>query len=122
MKRLTQITDTWKLAAVAMLLACSSIQVSAAPVILHCTINRNQVITRHDWVIDIGEHKIDGHPVDVKVPTVGGAYNQYFLNDAELGFVTSTGVRHAISRIDGLYRAFGVDGKVIWTGSCDTNN
>jgi hypothetical protein len=49
---------------------------------------------------------------------VGDAYNRYFISDNLIGFSTSTGVRHTISLVDGTYTAYGIDGKVNWTGVC----
>ncbi|HEY8100198.1 MAG TPA: hypothetical protein VIF82_05555 [Burkholderiaceae bacterium] len=118
MKNLTIGVSTGKFAVVATVLLITSVRVVAMPVTLHCTINKNQVSSARDWVVDITARTIDGHRVGDKVTTVGGAYNEYFITDTEIGFATSTGIRHSISRTDGIYKAFGMDGKLIWTGSC----
>jgi hypothetical protein len=120
MRYLTMVTRTGKFAVATMSLLITSSLVYAMPVTLHCTINKNQVKTAHDWVVDFAAQTIDGHRSGDKVNTVGGAYNQYFINDTEIGFMTSTGVRHVVSRADGMYKAYGVDGRLIWTGSCSS--
>ena len=100
-------------------LACS-LSAQAAPVRLTCTFDRANGANAAErvWTYDAEAHTVDGHRVGEKVSTVGTAYNQYFITDTLVGFSSSSGVRHTISRADGRYTAFGISGKVIWTGSC----
>jgi hypothetical protein len=91
---------------------------TAVPVSLQCTFNKNVGGGERVWVFDAGTRTVDGHPVGEKIATAPGAYNRYFMTDTEIGFATSSGVRHVISRVDGSYTAYGVDGKARWTGTC----
>ncbi len=92
----------------------------AAPVRLACTFDRNAGVAASErtWTYDLETHTVDGHRVGEKIPTVGNAYNQYFITDTLIGFSTSTGVRHTISLSDGRYTAYGINGSVHWTGTC----
>ena len=90
----------------------------AAPVGVQCTFEKNIAGGARTWTVDLEARTVDGHPVDAQVPTVGAAYNRYFITPTEIGFATSNGVRHTISRVDGRYTAFGANGKIRWAGKC----
>ncbi|HEY8025944.1 MAG TPA: hypothetical protein VIF60_15365 [Burkholderiaceae bacterium] len=105
------------LAVVAMLLTANS-QVYASPVRLLCSFDHGANGGARVWIYDPDTHTVDGHRMGEKVTTVGDAYNQYFITDDVIGFSTSTGVRHTISRADGRYTAYSKDGKPIWSGNC----
>jgi hypothetical protein len=95
-------------------------QACAAPVRLVCTFDAGAGVAANErtWTYDLEARTVDGHHVGEKVPTVGGAYNQYFITDALIGFSTSSGVRHTISLADGRYTAYGANGSVHWAGTC----
>ena len=118
-----QLSKSCQLALFALLgaagLACS-LSAQAAPVRLTCTFDRANGANAAErvWTYDAEAHTVDGHRVGEKVVTAGMAYNQYFITDTLVGFSSSSGVRHTISRADGRYTAYGISGKVIWTGSC----
>jgi hypothetical protein len=95
-------------------------EAQAAPVRLACTFDAGAGVAagQRTWTYDLEAHTVDGHRAGEKVPTVGNAYNQYFITDTLIGFSTSSGVRHTISLTDGRYTAYGANGSVHWTGAC----
>lgn len=120
MKHLSGLKRSGLLCLMGVASACFAAQVQAAPMRLACSFDRNAgiAVNERTWTYDLQTHTVDGHRVGEKVPTSGGAYNQYFITDALIGFSTSSGVRHTISLADGRYTAYGADGSVRWTGTC----
>ena len=96
----------------------------ATPVTLTCTFASNTNSTanggpgKRQWVYDVQAQTVDGHRVGETIDIKDGAYNRYFLTDTAIGFSTSSGVRHTVSRVDGSYTAFDATGKLNWRGQC----
>ena len=120
MKRIAGLTKFGALSTLCALVFLATQQAEAAPVRLACTFAPGAAAsaTERVWTYDLAAHTVDGHRAGEKVPTVGNAYNQYFITDTQIGFSTSSGVRHTISLADGRYTAYGVNGSVHWIGNC----
>jgi hypothetical protein len=120
MKPVNGIAGLKKFAALCALVFVASQQAQAAPVRLACSFEPGAGVASNTrtFTYDLEAHMVDGHHVGDKVPTVGSAYNQYFITDTLVGFSTSSGVRHTISLADGRYTAYGANGSVHWSGTC----
>ena len=109
---------------------------AATPITLACNfasdnyninnnINQNnnvRSVGKRQWVYDVQAQTVDGHRVGETVEIKDGAYNRYFITDTAIGFSTSTGVRHTVSRVDGSYKAFDANGKRNGAGLCTPNH
>ncbi len=91
----------------------------AAPVTLVCTAAGNAgAAAKRQWVYDVQAQTVDGHHVGDTIAINATAYNRYFLTDAAIGFSSSSGVRHTVSRVDGSYTTFDANGKANGRGQC----
>jgi hypothetical protein len=121
MQNLTRFANRWKWWKSAIAVAASLLlagQAVAAPTSLLCTFTKNVSGGQRVWVYDPVARTVDGHRTGETVNITAGAYNRYFITATEIGFSTSTGVRHTISLVNGNYSAYGADGKLNWTGTC----
>ncbi len=111
--------------AVAWLVLLAGQAAMAAPVTLTCTFANSISASgsgggtgKRQWVYDVQAQTVDGHRVGETIDIKDGAYNRYFITDTAIGFATSSGVRHTVSRVDGSYTAFDANGKLNWRGQC----
>ncbi len=113
-------------AAVSVALLLWAPQARSAPVTMTCTLAGADATAtgtaarsgKKQWVYDLQAQTVDGHHVGDPIAIKDGAYNRYFITDQAIGFTSSSGVRHMVSRVDGSYTLFDANGKPNGSGQC----
>ncbi len=125
-------------AALSVSLLLAAPQARSAPVTMTCTLAAVDGIAngtdgtdagrtgkrsgKKQWVYDLQAQTVDGHHVGDPIAIKDGAYNRYFITDKAIGFTSSSGVRHTVSRADGSYTLFDANGKPNGSGQCAAAN